>query len=194
LPEWLSREQHHELAGYWEALDSDVELRERLASKCRSPEAARDATEWLATHAARMAAAEAPLVEADRFCLLHFDTRSDNIRVDGELLRIFDWPFASVGPPEFDFAAFAQSIALEGGPDPETLTRWYSEVLPLDAAVLTASAAGISGYFANRGSSPDLPGLPRLRSFQRRQLKSSLAWAARRLELRPPLWLEHVAD
>jgi len=107
---------------------------------------------------------------------------------------MFDWPFACAGPAELDFAAFAQSITLEGGPEPEQLTEWYSEVLPLADDVLTASVVGISGYFADRGSSPDLPGLPRLRAFQRSQLKSSLRWSARRLALPEPKWLDTLAN
>jgi aminoglycoside phosphotransferase (APT) family kinase protein len=154
----------------------------------------REAADWLAAHGPSLAAAEAPLTATRRFALLHFDTRSDNIRIDGELLRIFDWPFACAGPPEFDLAAFAQSIALEGGPPPESTTHWYAELLALDTNVLAASVAGISGFFAERGSSPDLPGLPRLRSFQRNQLKSSLAWAARMLELPAPSWLDGLID
>jgi DNA-binding transcriptional LysR family regulator len=38
-----------------------------------------------------------------------------------------------------------------------------------------------------------MPELPRLRSFQRLQMKASLTWAARRLGLEPPAWLEFVA-
>ena len=135
-----------------------------------------------------------PLREASRFCLLHFDTRSDNIRLDADLLRMFDWPWAAVGPPEFDFAAFAQSVASEGGPDPELLTHSYAELLPIDARLLTACVVGLSGYFADRGSQPPMPGLPRLRSVQRRQLKASLRWAASLLGLEPPAWLASVSE
>jgi len=138
--------------------------------------------------------AEQPLLTAERFALLHFDTRSDNVRLDGDLLRLFDWPWACVGPPEFHLGAFAQSIASEGGPPAEKVARWYSDVLPFDDDVLTASVVGISGYFADRGSSPGLSGLPRLRSVQRRQLKASLGWAASRLGLPAPKWLQSVAD
>ncbi|HEY5520076.1 MAG TPA: phosphotransferase [Candidatus Limnocylindrales bacterium] len=194
LPDWLPRDHHLEFTGYWAAFTSDDQLRDRLAAVRRTPEAKLHAADWMATHGPTLAAAEAPLVSARRFALLHFDTRSDNIRLDGSLLRIFDWPFACAGPAEFDFAAFAQSINLEGGPDPEQLTAWYSEVLPLEDDVLTASVVGLSGFFADRGSSPDLPGLPRLRAFQRKQLKSSLTWAAHRLRLPPPTWLDTLAD
>ena len=99
---------------------------------CTTPAVARQASDWLAAHGPALAAAEAPLAATRKFALLHFDTRSDNVRLDGERLRIFDWPFACVGPPEFDFAAFAQSVAGEGGPEPEATTAWYSDVAPLD--------------------------------------------------------------
>jgi hypothetical protein len=39
-----------------------------------------------------------------------------------------------------------------------------------------------------------MPGLPRIRSIQRRQLKATLAWAARRFLLPEPRWLRTVAD
>ena len=194
LPEWLPRENHLEFTGNWAAFTADNQLRDRLAALCRRPEAKLDAANWVAAHGPALSAAEAPLVSARRFALLHFDTRSDNIRLDGNLLRIFDWPFACAGPAEFDFAAFAQSIALEGGPEPEQLTTWYSELLPLENDVLTASVIGVSGFFADRGSSPDVPELPRLRSFQRNQLRSSLRWAARLLSLPEPTWLDALVD
>jgi hypothetical protein len=194
LPDWLSREAHLEFTGFWQAIATDEAKRARLAALCPTAMLQRQAGRWVAAHAAELTAAEAPLRDAKRFCLLHFDTRSDNIRLDGDLLRMFDWPWAAVGPPEFDFGAFAQSVASEGGPDPELLASWYSEVLPIDAAVLTAAVVGLSGYFADRGSQPHVPELPRLRSVQRRQLKASLPWAASRLGLEPPAWLESVAE
>ena len=127
--------------------------------------------------------------------LLHLDTRSDNIRVRPNApvpLRIFDWPFAQVGPPELDFMPYAQAVTAEGGPAPETLTAWYAEVLPLRPRVLASSAAHFAGFFAERAWQPDPEGLPRLRSWQRQQLKVSLAWAARLLDLPEPAWLERV--
>jgi hypothetical protein len=124
--------------------------------------------------------------------LLHFDTRSDNTRLHGDLLRIFDWPFASAGPAEFDVTAYAQGVTADGGPDPERVLAWYEEVLLLRADAIDASLAGISGYFADRSWKPEVPGLPRVRSFQRRQLRVCLAWAARRFDLPEPRWLDAV--
>ena len=194
LPDWLSRTRQLEYAGFWAAIAADEDALARLAALCPTPALRRAAAEWITRHAPALVAAEEPLQTVAAGALLHFDTRSDNIRIHGELLRIFDWPWACVGPPEFDLAAFAQSVTGEGGPDPEQLSAWYSEVHPLDDALLTASVAGLSGFFADRGSKPDLPELPRLRAFQRRQCKTMLAWAARRLALPAPVWLESVAS
>ena len=69
---------------------------------------------------------------------------------------------------------------------------WYAERLPVRERVLDCSVAAIAGYFAGNAWRPDPPGLPRLRSIQRRQLRASLAWAARRLGLPEPGWLAAV--
>jgi hypothetical protein len=153
-----------------------------------------DAAAWLVRNFDALQAAEQALALArEPFALLHFDTRSDNIRLQGDVLRMFDWPFAAVGPAEFDVAAFAQSIESEGGPDADTVVGWYEAVLPLRHDVLVASAAGLAGYFADRAPRPPVPGLPRLRSVQRRQLKASLSWVARLLDLPEPSWLSAVS-
>src|SRR5437773_2391921 len=54
--------------------------------------------------------------------------------------------------------------------------------------------AALAGFFAHHAWRPPIEGLPRLRSIQRRQLKASLAWAARRLDLPEPTWLAGVKD
>src|SRR4051812_14476871 len=92
LPEWLARDYHLEFTGYWHEMTADAEVRHQLVAKCTSRAAARDATDWLTAHGAALADAEGPLRKAKRVGLLHFDTRSDNIRIDDDILRIFDWP------------------------------------------------------------------------------------------------------
>lgn len=192
LPRWLSRTQHAQFGGYWDQLER-LGLLDRTASLARGRED--EAREWLDVALPVLAAHEARLARARRpFALLHFDTRSDNIRMRGREMVMFDWPFACVGPAEFDVAAFAQAMAAEGGPDPERVIGWYEEVLPLRAPEIDASVAGIAGYFAHRAPQPPLPGLPRLRSIQRRQLVATLAWAARRFDLPEPRWLGRVKD
>ena len=192
LPRWLSRTQHHEFGVYWASLARSGEIAGTAGLVGRRRE---DAEEWLDVALPVLRAHEATLrALRPPFALLHFDTRSDNVRLQGDQLRIFDWPFASVGPHEFDLAAFAQSIAAEGGPLPELVAAQYAEVLPLRDRAMDASIAGIAGYFADRSWRPPVQGLPRLRSIQRRQLKASLGWAARRFGLPEPRWLSAVAD
>jgi hypothetical protein len=192
LPRWLPRDQHHGFGVFWAALSraGDLGRVAALAGRRR-----REAARWLATHAGTLVTAEAGVARiAPPFALLHFDTRSDNVRLLGDRFVMFDWPFACAGPAEFDLAAFAQAVAAERGPAPERVLAWYGEVAPLRAAALDASIAGIAGYFADRASLPPVSGLPRLRSIQRRQLRTSLAWASRRLGLPAPEWLAAVPD
>jgi Ser/Thr protein kinase RdoA (MazF antagonist) len=192
LPRLLSRTQHGQFGAYWRGLEERGEL-ERTASLA-GPRAD-EAREWIDVALPILIAHERELARARRpFAVLHFDTRSDNIRLAGDRMVMFDWPFASVGPAEFDVVAFAQGFPAEAGPSPERALAWYEEVLPLRAREIDASLAGIAGYFAHRSWQPPLPGLPRLRGVQRRQLKACLAWAARRFALPEPRWLDAVAD
>ena len=123
------------------------------------------------------------------YALLHGDTRSDNLRFSGHRLVLFDWPFAEVGRHEFDLAALAESITVEGGPSPEQVVAWYAERLPVDADALDSAIAWLGAFFADLAWRDDIPGLPRLRPFQRRQLAVVLAWSARRRALPPPTWV-----
>lgn len=192
LPRWLSRIEHHDFAPFWDRLASSGELR-MTASLARRR--ADEAEEWLDVALPVLRARSALLLKIrPPFAFMHFDTRSDNIRLQGKLLRMFDWNFACAGPVEFEVAAFAQSIAMEGGPEPERTVAEYDLVLPLRSVALDASIAGIAGYFADRAWRRPVVGLPRIRSVQRRQLKASLAWAARQFDLPEPRWLGAVPD
>lgn len=191
LPRSLSRTQHRGFGVFWRAMTKTGDLA-RVASL--AGRRAAEAEEWLDVALPVMRGLERGLARTPPpYVLLHFDTRSDNVRLQGDRLRIFDWPFASIGPAEFDVTAYAQAIAAEGGPDPDRVLAWYEEVLPLRPAAVDASLAGIAGYFADRAWRPPIVGLPRLRSIQRRQLKACLAWAARRFDLPEPRWLAAVA-
>ena len=192
LPRWLSRTEHHAFADFWTQLAEHGSIGDTASLAGRR---VGEAEEWLDVALPVLRERSAQLKELrPPFAFLHFDTRSDNIRLQGRTLRLFDWNFACAGPHEFDVAAFAQSVAMEGGPAPESVLAEYERILPLRPAALDASLAGIAGYFADRAWRPPQPGLPRLRSVQRRQLKASLAWAARRFALPEPRWLETVPD
>ncbi len=192
LPRWLSRDQHAHFGGYWQRLEKLGEL-DRPASL--AGRRADEAREWIDVALPVLVAHERRLAKARRpFVLLHFDTRSDNIRLVGDRLVMFDWPFASVGPAEFDVVAFAQAIGVESRIRPERVLDWYEDVLPLRPHVVDASLAGIAGYFGDRAWRPPMEGLPRIRSIQRRQFKSCIAWCARRFDLAEPRWLAAVKD
>lgn len=190
LPAFLPRDDHVEFAGFWRALAKNGELAGTASLVGRRAD---EAQEWIDVALPMLRERERDLESARRpFALLHVDTRSDNLRLIGERLVLFDWPFAAAGPAEFDLVAFAQGVAAEDGPAPERVLAWYEELLPLRAREIDASIAGIAGYFADRSWRPPLPGLPRLRSIQRRQLIATLGWAARRFDLPEPRWLDAV--
>jgi hypothetical protein len=192
LPRWLSRTEHHDFAELWRRLSRSGELA-KTAGLARHR--ADEAREWLdvALPELRESAGRLPQLRPPH-SLLHFDTRSDNVRLQGDQLRMFDWNFASVGPHEIDVAAFAQATEAEGGPPVDRIMEWYAGVMPLRRSYVDAAVAGIAAYFADRAWRPPIPGVPRVRAFQRRQLKVSLAWAARLLGLPEPRWLAVVAD
>jgi aminoglycoside phosphotransferase (APT) family kinase protein len=132
--------------------------------------------------------AQAALSVPGPHTLIHTDIRSDNLRIVQGRLRLFDWPAAEVGFPEFDLAEFAQSVAVEDGPEAEQVARWYATRLPVRAEALDAALAWIAAYFAYHAWRPEVPGLPRLRRFQRQQLAATLRWLAQRLALSEPTW------
>ena len=192
LPGWLSRVEHHRFAAFWaELVDRGDLTRTASLAGPRSGEALtwlRNAMRVLQPASEHLSRLESP------FAFLHLDTRSDNVRLQGELLRMVDWNHACVGPPEFDVAAFAQSITGEGGPEPERFVSAYRSVLPLRQDALAASIAGLAGYFADRAWREPVAAMPRLRSWQRQQLNATLRWAARHFDLPEPGWLSAVAD
>ena len=192
LPRWLSRIEHQDFAPFWDRLASSGELRGTASLAKRRAE---EAEEWLDVALPVLRERSAMLLKLrPPFAILHFDTRSDNIRLQGKVLRLFDWNFACAGPNEMDVVAFAQTITAEGGPEPERFVAEYDLLLPLRTTALEASIAGAAGYFADRAWRPPSIGLPRLRSWQRRQLKVMLAWSARQFDLPEPRWLAAVAD
>jgi Ser/Thr protein kinase RdoA (MazF antagonist) len=192
LPRSLPRTGYLEHARFWRTLAKTGEITRTAALARRRSQ---EAEEWLHVALPFFVAHERALERArPPFALLHFDTRSDNVRIHGDRLRIFDWPFASAGPAEFDVVAFCQAVAAEGGPSAERTLGWYEEVLRLRPDIIDASLAGLAGYFADRAWRPPIEGLPRVRRWQRDQLKECLRWAARRFDLPEPRWLDAVAD
>jgi aminoglycoside phosphotransferase len=109
--------------------------------------------------------------------LLHCDLRADNVLLTAGGVVFVDWPSACVGAGWFDVVAFAPSVEMDGGPQPETVLAWYGADVPREA--LTAAVAGIAGYFTHRARMPAPPGLPTLRAFQEAQGVPARAWLKR---------------
>ena len=184
LPDWLPRlESLRAEALLWEKLPATARLA-RVALLAGEHVAA--AERWLERAIPTLSAAAMSLMEAPvPHTLLHRDLRSDNLRWSHGRLVLFDWPHAFAGPPEYDLAAFAQTVTVEGGIAPERLVEWYAQRGSLRREVLTASVATVAAYFANMAWREELAGLPRLRMFQRQQFAVTIAWAARLLGLPP---------
>jgi thiamine kinase-like enzyme len=135
-----------------------------------------------------------PVLATESFALLHGDLRSDNLRFRQGRLKLFDWPAISVGRPEWDIVAFAQTVTVEGGVAPEQVMRWYAEKLPVDAAAVDSSIAWWFCFFADKAWREEIPSLPRVRRFQRQQLAVIAQWAARQWNLPEPSWAQEFLN
>jgi hypothetical protein len=194
LPDWIDGPGAHGAMGVDPpAWAFDAASLDRLAAL--AGDRASEASAWLRSAVPALATAAGRIADPSlRHALLHVDVRSDNLRLDHGRLVLFDWPHVGVGPPEFDAVAFAQTIPIERGPsDPETVMRWYAETWDVNPDAVDAAVASIAGYFADHAWAAGIPGLPRVRGFQRQQFRVSLRWAARRLGLPDPAWVDRVA-
>ena len=140
--------------------------------------------EWSIRHAAALAGLERAAPEAAMGeSLLHLDLRADNILLTADGVRFVDWPHARLGAAWVDLAFFAPSVAMQGGPDPDTLMSRLTGSRAPDDAALTAVVAAIAGFFTIQAVAPPPPGLPTLRAFQAAQGAVARTWLARRTGL-----------
>ncbi len=140
---------------------------------------------WARQHLTVLADVEAHWPEACAgSTLVHGDVRSDNVLLGDDGVVFVDWPHGAVGNPAFDVVAWAPSVVLEGGPDPESLLSEYGPSRPADPDVITTLLAAICGFFVSRSLRPPPPGLPTLRAFQAAQGEVALAWLRRRTRWR----------
>jgi hypothetical protein len=112
--------------------------------------------------------------------LLHNDLRGDNMLVTRDGVVIVDWPHARVGAAWLDPVFFAPSVAMEGGPEPETLVERIDALRAAEPNALTAGIIGVAGFFTERGAREPVPGLPGLRAFQEAQGAVARRWVAER--------------
>jgi hypothetical protein len=112
--------------------------------------------------------------------LVHGDIRSDNVLLAADDVVFVDWPHGAVGNPVFDVVAWAPSVVLEGGPQPEELLARHEPSHHIEPGDVTVLLAAIAGFFVSHSFRPSPPGLPTLRRFQVAQGEIALAWLRRR--------------
>jgi hypothetical protein len=136
---------------------------------------------WARRHLSRLAELEARWPDAVAGqTLVHGDIRSDNILIGPNGPVFVDWPHAAVGNPVFDLVAWAPSVVLEGGPEPEDLLAGHRPSQSADPEVVSVLLAAVSGFFVSHSLRSPPPGLPTLRPFQAAQGEVALAWLRRR--------------
>ena len=115
-----------------------------------------------------LAVAERAPVEGGE--LVHFDVRSDNLCFrDGKAVLV-DWNWCSVANSATDLAAWAPSVAVEGGPPPWQVLPGHGEL-----------AGFMAGIWAAVAGLPPPETAPTVREVQRRQLAVALDWVDREL-------------
>ncbi len=193
LPDWLPGPQAQIPRGWPQRVVAESDGFRAVAELAVGHE--REALDWLRMAIPRLIqlAETAPNLPGP-YALLHGDTRSDNLRFRDGRLYLFDWPSTEIGRSEFDLVGFAQSVTVDGGVAPEQVVAWYEERLPLRADAMDAAVAWLTLFFADLAWRPPIPGLPRLRSFQRQQLTVMLMWAARRLRMPEPAWATAISQ
>jgi hypothetical protein len=135
---------------------------------------------WSRRHLAELVELEAGVIDIAGETLLHSDIRADNLLLTDVDVYFVDWPHAQVGPPWVDAVAFAPSVTMQGGPDPETLFARWPGAAEADPDEVTAVVASVAGFFTYRALLPPPPGLPTLREFQAAQGAVARRWLAER--------------
>jgi Phosphotransferase enzyme family len=111
--------------------------------------------------------------------LIQFDVRADNILLAGDRVYFVDWPHARIGAPFVEWVAFAPSVAMQGGPEPEALFA-MANLQPVNDEAINAVLCSLTGFFFRLGFQPPPPGLPTIRAFQLAQGAIALRWLRER--------------
>lgn len=191
LPELGSVMNGH--AGWNDLIRDEVELA-KLYQLFENPDAAR---EWFSQALPLFASHELRMRElGGRQQPLHVDLRSDNIlmRADGRAV-LLDWPNLCRGPVVYDICYFINSVVVDGYGDHEGIIAAAETVLgeSFAQADWKISAAHISGYLALSCIRPEVPALPRLRGFQKKQFQVMLPWLRRLFGLKAlPAFCQHT--
>jgi aminoglycoside phosphotransferase (APT) family kinase protein len=136
---------------------------------------------WVLAHLPRLAELESLAPDAAAGdTLLHCDVRADNLLIAGDHVYVVDWPWARTGAWWIDAASMAPSVAMQGGPPPETVLAKFG-VEGVDAGAIDAVVCALAGYFTVSALEPPPPGLPTVRAFQAAQGREASSWLRERL-------------
>jgi aminoglycoside phosphotransferase (APT) family kinase protein len=136
---------------------------------------------WALRNLARLAELEAWAPEASAGeTLLHFDIRADNILIEGERVYVVDWPWARVGAAWIDWVGMAPSVAMQGGPDPESFLQRF-DIRSVRREAIDAVLCTIAGFFVDHSLQPSPQGIPTVRAFQAAQGRIAVDWLRARL-------------
>ena len=134
---------------------------------------------WVGANLDLLAALTTPGPRLDGSTLLHRDIRADNILLTERGVVFVDWPHAQVGAPWVDLVLFLPSVAMQGGPDPESLFWGHPSARHADRDSVIAALAGVAGFFVHGATEDPPPGLPTLRRFQLAQGTEAVRWLRR---------------
>ena len=137
---------------------------------------------WSKKHLAELIALEEQAPSAlGGDTLLHLDILADNLLLSSERVWFVDWPHACIGAAWLDLVCFAPSVAMQGGPAPETLVEGSPRCRGVDPRLITTAIAAIAGRFTHRSLRPPPLGLPTVRAFQAAQGRAARRWLSERL-------------
>jgi aminoglycoside phosphotransferase len=118
---------------------------------------------------------------AEGTTLAHGDVRADNVLLAPDRVVFVDWPWACVAQPWFDLVTMLPSVALNGGPPPESVLATHPVARDADPDGVTSVVAALAGMWTYLGRQPDPPGLLAVRAFRRAQGEIALAWLKARI-------------
>ncbi len=121
----------------------------------------------------------------DGVALVHGDVRADNLLLTDDRVVVVDWPWASLGAPWVDSLTIVLNAAVFGEHDPQALLTRTPVLAATDPDAVTATVAGLAGYFSWQGRQPARPEMPTIRRFQLAQADACLRWLRVRLDATP---------
>jgi hypothetical protein len=155
------------MQSHWAAIAAEPTLLERLPTL----------DPWVRANAARLAETEVFFDTAVvGSTLLHSDVRADNILLTDDTVVFVDWPHAAIGAPWLDLLYLLPSVAMQGGPLPETLFWQHPLAISAERDAVTTALTAFGGFIIHGATQPAPTGLPLLREFQLAQGVEAVAW------------------